>query len=167
MLPNLPRMAVTHAPRRVLAAAIVAGALDFLFAMSLAASRGAPLDAVPRYVASGLAGEAAATAAWAPMAGVVAHFAIMAVAVAAFLFVVRQPPFASASWWALGAMFGVAMYGVMNLVVVPLSLAKIGNPSVAIRLADLASHIFLVGVTSAWMLRRFINGTNAPDGEAG
>ena len=63
-------------------------------------------------------------------------------------------------------MFGVAMYAVMNLVVVPLSLAKVGNPSVAIRLADLASHIFLVGVTSAWMLRPFIDRANVPVGEA-
>lgn len=132
---------------------MLAGTLDFIFAMSLAASRGAKLDAVPRYVASGMAGDVAATASWAPAAGIAAHFGIMVVAVALFYLIARESPFNRAPWWSIGVAFGASMYAAMNLIVVPLSLAKVGSPSIAIRAADLASHIFLVGLVSAWTLR--------------
>jgi len=150
----------TAASRKILAAAMLAGALDFIFAMSLAASRGAKIDAVPRYVASGLVGEVANIASWAPAAGIAAHFAIMIVAVALFFLIAREPPFNRAPWWSIGAAFGASMYAAMNLIVVPLSLAKVGSPSIAIRAADLASHIFLVGLVSAWMLRQMLKPTH-------
>jgi hypothetical protein len=145
------------ATRRIVAAAALAGTLDLLFAMSLAGSRGAKLDAVPRYIASGLAGEAAAIAPWAPVVGIAAHFAIMIVAVALFFVIAREPPFKRAPWWSVGAAFGASMYAAMNLIVLPLSLAKIGNPSIAVRIADLASHLFFVGLVSAWMLRHMLD----------
>jgi hypothetical protein len=149
--------------RRVLLAAliggIVAGALDILYAFTLYGMRGVAPTRILQSVASGLLGRASYDGGpWTAGLGAVLHFAMAIVMAGTYAVASLRFPILREQAVVCGAIYGLALFFVMNYVVVPLSAAvpKGPPPSPAYELG-LAVHIALVGIpialTARWALR--------------
>ena len=88
--------------------------------------------------------------------GVALHTLIMGVIVAAFAVAARRMPVLARRWFAAGVAYGLAVYAVMNLIVVPLSAAVTGAASWPVVANGLAAHAFAVGVPVAWCVARIL-----------
>lgn len=145
----------------LLLACLVAGTLDLAAAIASNLPRGiAPLS-IMQSIASGLLGRDAYRGGIATAAlGVSLHFAIM--------FVIATSYFVASRYWPLlqrrpllaGPLYGVLVYGVMNLVVLPLSAFPHALSFAPSRLATgLAIHMLLVGLPIAWIASRCTPGS--------
>jgi uncharacterized membrane protein YagU involved in acid resistance len=142
----------------------IAGALDILFAISYAGYNGMAPSRLLQTVASGLLGEAAfsggtATAA----AGLLLHFAMAYVWAAIFVAAARRLPLLTRQPVLSGIVFGVMVFFIMRLVVLPLSafpypvsFKPLGT------VLDLLSHTLLFGVPIALATRRAHVGARLP-----
>jgi hypothetical protein len=140
---------------------LVAGALDISAAFAIYGPRGASPVRILQSVASGALGPAAfeggvATA----VLGGVLHFFIAFVAAAVYYGLSQKSSFLARRPFMSGTLYGVAVYIVMNHIVVPLS--AIGTRPIVVRMALLlvGVHIFCVGIPIALAVRRY--GTNDP-----
>lgn len=141
--------------RRVLGAAAVAGTLDLMLACALWYPKGVPPKAIFQSIASGLLGADAFAGGWGvALLGIGLHFAIMLIIAAIYAALV--PAWLQARPLLAGALLGVVIWMGMNLVVVPLSAAPLSLPPFWIGAADLAGHLFLVGMPIAWLLGRTV-----------
>lgn len=132
-------------------AGLLAGALDIIAAMSINTLRGSTPVRVLQSVASGLLGEPSFAGGW-PTAilGLLLHFAMMLIIAAIFC------AFASRMAWTArrpvlaGTIYGVAVYAVMNLIVVPLSAfpVKLSYPPATLAIG-ISVHIACIGVPMA------------------
>jgi hypothetical protein len=134
----------------------IAGLLDIIFAISFAASNGMQAQKLLQVVASGALGQSAFLGGAGTAAiGLTFHFCISFFYAAAYCFATRY--FAVLKRQALisGALFGVAVFLFMRLVVLPLSAFPF---PVTFKLyaagMDLMSHMFLFGVPIALCARR-------------
>lgn len=141
-------------PRRtrdILAGGLVAGALDFVFAISLWGSRGVSAEIIPKSVASGILGPPAFEGGSAIVAlGTGLHFSMTTTMAAAYAL---APPTIHRRPLMAGPLYGAAIWFVMNKIVVPLSAAPMKPPPLTIQLADLAAHMLLVGLPIALLVR--------------
>jgi len=137
--------------RPVVTATLLAGTLDLLSAFVF---QGAVVS-VLRSVASGpFGGEIAGGAAGAPL-GVLTHFAIMTVMVAAYMYAAARVPALNQNWVVSGLAYGVALWIVMYWVVLPLRFESYQTPHEALPIAkQLFSHCLLVGLPIAWVASR-------------
>lgn len=131
---------------------VVAGVLDISFAWVFwAVKAGAALSGVLQSVASGLLGKAsfsggAATAAL----GFALQLFIATTMSAAYYAVARHWPLLVRERIACGAGYGVALYGVMKYVVVPLSAARSGGPQDPLWVGlSIVAHVVLIGIPIA------------------
>ena len=155
---------ISAAPRTwpflsVLAGGLVAGTLDITYACVFWALRGGtPPQRIFQSVAKGVLGPptfkgGAATAAL----GLFLHYFIAITMSVVYYLVARR-------WTALverpllfGAAYGLVLYGVMNYIVVPLSLARGGGSGGALWVTlSIIVHAFLIGVPIAFFARRAI-----------
>ena len=148
-------MASPPARCAVLVGGGVAGALDIAYAIGFAAWRGMPPETLLQLVASGLLGSAAydggtATA----VLGLLLHFAIALSAAAVFYAAARRWSVLRRHALLAGPAFGLAMFAVMNVIVLPLSayphpvrFSLLGTGT------NLASHLFLFGLPIALATR--------------
>jgi hypothetical protein len=106
-------------------------------------------------VASGLLGERAFRHGWVSGSlGLLLHFVIALTAATVFVELCRQIPFFARAYWISGPLYGVAIFLVMNLVVVPLSARpKRPVPSQAM-IVQLIIHVFFVGLPIALATNR-------------
>jgi uncharacterized membrane protein YagU involved in acid resistance len=134
---------------------LVAGTLDILGAMALTALNGGPPLRAVRSVASGWVGTRAYEGGAEMIAlGFATHFAIATLMATAYVVVatrvrdlVRRP-------WRWGALYGLAMYAVMYLVVLPLRWPALFPSFELERVAgQLFCHVFLVGIPIALIAR--------------
>ena len=145
-----------HPTVLVLAGGLVAGTLDITYACAFwAIKAGVPAQRIFQSVAAGLVGKAsfeggAATAAL----GLFLHYFIATTMSATYYLVARR-------WSALGqrplvygAAYGLALYGVMNYIVVPLSAAGPGSKDPLWIGLSIAVHVLLIGVPIALFARR-------------
>ena len=110
------------ARRFVLLAALVGGTFDIVYAILWYGSRGVPALKILQSIASGLLGKPAFHGGFpVAMSGLALHYAILVVAAAIFLEASRRLPWLRANAVVAGVLFGLAIYGVMNFVVLPLS----------------------------------------------
>lgn len=142
----------------VLVGGSIAGTLDILFAISFAAYRGmAPVNLL-QTVASGLLGQAAFTGGIpAAVLGLVSHFAMSFLWAGLFVAAARKfPRLVRQPVWS-GLLFGVVVFLVMRLVVLPLSAFPypVSFKPLATTL-DLLSHLFFFGVPIALAARRSV-----------
>lgn len=140
----------------VLLGGFVAGALDIAFAISFAAYNGTPPLRLLQVVASGVVGKAA-FAGGPAMAGLglALHFFMSILWAAAFLAVVRLRPSVAGYPFASGIAFGIMVFLVMRLVVLPLSAFPFPVTFKPVATAlDLMSHTILFGVPIALAVRR-------------
>lgn len=138
--------------RPILVGGLVAGALDLIAAFIIFGWK------VPDAIASGVLGARAfhdGTGAW--LFGVFLQFLIACGAAAVYCLASRQLDFLSSHFFICGLFFGIAVFLVMNLIVLPLSAVpyKVGPFTVASLIRGLLVHMFLIGLPIAFSLRQF------------
>jgi hypothetical protein len=150
VLPGANRRAASRWPL-VAAAGLLAGALDLTFAFIFYSFQGATPQGILRGIAAGLIGRDAAHAAGtaAVALGAVLHFFIAVCAALVFYSASRRFPVLVRRPLPSGAAFGVAVYLVMHLVVIPLSRIPFRIPSLHNVVGELCSHVFLFGMVIA------------------
>jgi len=145
-------------PRAVLIGGSIAGALDILFALTNAAVNGMVPQRLLQVVASGLLGQDAYAGGWpTALLGLVAHFVLSFLWAALFVTAATQVPRLVAKPVLSGAIFGVLVFLVMRLVVLPLSAFPhpVNFKSLSAGL-DLLSHMFFFGLPIALAAARAI-----------
>lgn len=139
-----------------MAGGLLAGTLAIVYACVFWAVRAdIPPTRIFQSVAAGLLGEAsfqggASTAAL----GLFLHFLIACTMALAYYVAARRWPVFARRPVPLGVAYGLLLYVVMNLVVVPLSAASPGSRDPTWIALTVAVHAFLVGLPIAWFASR-------------
>ena len=136
--------------RAIVFGALTVGCLDGLDAIIFFGFRGASPLRIFQSIASGLLGKASfqggiTTA----LLGVAIHFGIALAVVAFYAWASQHLPALARQPLVWGSLYGIGVYLVMNLVVLPLSAAASPAPSLPVLVNGLAIHIVGVGVPSA------------------
>jgi hypothetical protein len=138
--------------RLLAAGGLIVGLLDILDAFVFFGLRGVPLIAIPQSIASGLLGGSAYRGG-VPTAGLglLLHFGISFVIVAAYYVASRRLPPLARTPLVFGPLYGLVVYAVMNYVVVPLSAAVVGSgpKPVPVIVNGLLIHMIGVGLPAA------------------
>jgi len=135
--------------------------MDITSAFIIALSRGSTIPRLLQFVASGMLGQEAFQGGTATAAlGLALHFVIAFTLVAIFYLAGRKVLVLQEHAVASGILYGLAVYAVMNLVVLPLSAAK-PRHSITGDLIQIGIHMFVIGLPTALLLRRF-SGGNVP-----
>jgi hypothetical protein len=113
---------------------------------------------VPRAIASGLLGSKAfqgGTGTW--ILGMLLHFLIAFVAATIYYYASRKLDFLAPHFVVCGLFYGIAIFLVMNLIVLPLSAVpfKVGPFTVRGMIQGLIVHMLLIGLPIAFSLRKF------------
>ena len=142
--------------RPILLGTLVVGTLDLLDALIFFGFRGVKPGVILQSIASGLLGSASyeggtATA----LLGVACHYVIAFLIVATFVAASFRISALTRRPVLIGVIYGLAVYFVMNLVVVPLSAANSNWPqALPVVVNGLLIHMIGVGIPSAFAGRR-------------
>lgn len=141
--------------RAALWATAIAGTLDIVYAIVFHGMRGVPAVRILQSVASGLLGAPAYRGGvQTALLGLALHFAIMFAIAALFVAASRRLALLGKHAVAAGAMYGLAVYIVMNYVVLPLSaFPQRGTPATLVIALGLLVHVVLVGIPIALCAR--------------
>jgi hypothetical protein len=141
-------------------ATLVAGTLDILSAMTYALIAGKTPLAVPVGIASAIWPGAQKAGVAAILVGLLLHFAIMFAMASVFVAAAQRMRWISMRPVSAGTLYGLLLWAVMNLVVLPLRWPSL-FPHFASRslVEQLFSHIVLVGLPMAWMTGKAIRHT--------
>lgn len=152
----MQRWSVPHA---VLAGGALAGLLDIAFAISFAMYNGLTPERLLQVVASGLLGKAAFSGGAALAAlGLACHFALSFLWMTLFLLAARRVPALAVRPLVSAVGFGILVFLIMRLVVLPLS--AFPSPVTFKPLGtvlDLLSHMFLFGLPIVWATRKSLS----------
>ena len=108
-----------------------------------------------QFIASGLLGKAAFAGGWSAGAlGAFCHYFIITVATSFYLVASRHITALVRHPFFCGPLYGVAIYLVMNFIIVPLSAVPARSYTLEGVVGDLASHLFFVGLPIALLVRR-------------
>ncbi len=141
----------------LVAGTLAVGVLDILDAFIFFGLRGASPIGILQSIASGVLGRAAYQGGVRTAAlGLLLHFVIAFGVVATYFVASRLVPALNRRPWLYGVLYGLVVYAVMNLVVVPLSAAALGSgpPALAVRVNGLLIHMFGVGLPAALVAAR-------------
>jgi uncharacterized membrane protein YagU involved in acid resistance len=140
--------------RKIVLATLVAGTLDILSAVIYTLIAGHRPIVMLKGLASAVLGDGAIDGGIEiALAGLLIHFAIMAVMATVFVLAAARIPLLRTQWLLAGIAYGIALWAVMNLIVLPLRFGL--HPFTARALAEqFFSHIVLVGLPIAWFARR-------------
>lgn len=145
---------------RVAAWVALAGAAgatgDLAYALLFYGWKGVPAERILQSIASGLLGAAAFKGGAATAAlGLALHYGIVIVAAFVFWLVARRRAWLRDEPITAGLLYGVAIYAVMNFVVLPLSAYPFPMNFPLLRTATgLLAHMVLVGLPIALLTRR-------------
>lgn len=139
---------------------LAVGSLDLLFAWAFWAGRGATLPGILQSIAAGWYGKAShAMGATSVAVGAISHYLIATAFVLAYAIALRRWPPLARRTLLHGALYGLALYAVMNLVVLPLSAtgapAFDDAPWVS---CSIVMHL-VFGALCAWFARRTLAGS--------
>lgn len=137
-------------------ATAVCGTLDILFAVLLTLWRGREPAAMLRFVASGPFPQATEWGASGGALGLVVHFTLMAIMVAAFIVAARRYPTVLDRPFLSWFVFGLVTYVVMNLIVVPLRFPSAWPPTPLGIGTQLFAHFILVALPTVLIARHFL-----------
>jgi hypothetical protein len=142
--------------RWIVAATLVAATIDISYAIGNTVLRGGSAQKLLQAVASGWLGKAAFDGGAAAAAlGLVSHYAIILVATLLFFAAGRRLAWLRAHAFVAGPLYGLAIFLVMNFVVVPLSAVPFAfHYRLWPTLGDLASHLVGVGLVISLCARR-------------
>jgi hypothetical protein len=153
---------MNHAPspvvRAIVTGGLLAGVLDAVDAI-VAFKLVLGFDPVPIYqfVASGMLGPSAFQGGLATAGvGLAVHFLIAFSAATAFVVASARVPVLLRSHVASGAAFGVGVWAVMNLIVIPLSKIPPSSFSLPLFLNGIIGHALFVGLPIAYAARRYL-----------
>jgi hypothetical protein len=139
-------------------ATLLVGTLDISDAFIFYGLRGVSPVRILQGIASGVLGRASFSMGHrSALLGLFFHFFIAFSAATVFLLASRKFPLARDPWL-YGALFGVALYCVMNYIVLPLS--KIGlrpTPPLIPLINGVAALVFCIGIPLAFIARRYIS----------
>jgi hypothetical protein len=112
----------------------------------------------PQGIAAGLVGSSAAfqggIATW--MLGMLLHFFIAYTAAAIYCLASRKLEFLTDHWLVCGSFYGIAVFLVMNLVVLPLSALHLAGPyQLRGLIQGLVGHMIVVGLPISFSLHKF------------
>ena len=139
--------------RRIIGATLVAGTLDILSAVVYTSIAGGTATGMLRSIAGAVMPGAKDAGLGGAAVGLGLHFAIMAVMAAFFVITADRIPTLKTRWVIAGIAYGIGLWAVMNLVVLPLRFGW--HPFKPLGLAEqFFSHIALVGLPIAWFARR-------------
>jgi hypothetical protein len=141
--------------RAIIYGALVVGALDLLDALVFFGLRGAAPIRICQSIAAGLLGRAAFQGGAATAAlGVALHFFIATCVVVTFYLASLRLPVLVRHAVIAGLLYGLAVYGVMNYIVIPLSALGGRGPFVLpVFINGLLIHAFGVGLPAALFVR--------------
>ena len=150
-----------RAVRAIAITGLIVGTMDITSAFILAISRGSTVTRLLQFVASGLIGPKAfeggtATA----LLGLGLHFVIAFSLVAVFYVASRSLGFIPRHAVISGLIYGLIVFGVMNLIVLPLSAAK-PRHSLTGDLIQIGIHMFVIGLPTSLLIRRFSGATRS------
>jgi hypothetical protein len=153
----------TRAIKAILVGGLIAGALDLTYAIVISGFYGVNATTVLQSVASGLLGQHAYEGGTGTAAlGAVLHFVMMLIIAAIFVGVRRIGPSIVRERPALiGPLYGVAVYFVMNRVVIPLSAFPMKADYIPATFMSLAAHMLFIGWVIAWSAARFDGSSTA------
>jgi len=145
---------VRAAARAIVVTGLIVGTLDILSAFIIALWRGSTVTRLLQFIASGLLGPqafqgGAATA----ILGLALHFFIAFTLVAVFYAASRRLSFVRQHAVSAGIIYGLIVFAVMNLIVLPLSAAK-PRHSVSGDLIQIGIHMFVIGLPTSLLVRR-------------
>ena len=141
--------------RRIVAATLAAGVLDIAAAMLITVKRDREILGMLRGIASGPFPDATQWGIAGAILGLLVHFVLIAVMATVFVFAADRLAILKSRPITAGAAYGVATWGVMNLLVLPLRWPAIFPQFDAVSVfTQLACHIFLVGIPTALIARR-------------
>jgi hypothetical protein len=141
----------------ILWAGLIAGVMDITAAiLTWRIKASVPPIRVLQSVASGWMGKDAFRGGWpAAILGLAFHFLIAFTAATVFYLASRKIGFLLNSVYAAGALYGVAVYGFMYWVVMPLSNVRRGAFSWEVTITAIITHIVCVGLPIALTMRKF------------
>ena len=138
-------------------ATLLVGVLDISDAFIFYGLRGTTPTRILQGIASGVLGrEAFRMGQRSALLGLFFHFFIAFSATTVFLLASRKFPVARHPW-RYGSLFGIALYAVMNYIVLPVS--KIGlrpTPPLVPLINGVAALVFCIGIPLAFIARRFV-----------
>jgi hypothetical protein len=144
--------------KTIITAGLVAGALDISYAFILWGLRGITPIRIGQSIASGLLGREAAVGGGTAtgLFGLLLHFTMATIIAAIYYGAARNIRLLVDRAVPCGIGYGLATYGVMNYVVLPLSaIGSIGDSGPAyIRISGVLVHMFLIGLPIALITRR-------------
>jgi hypothetical protein len=144
-------LGVGHA---ILYGTLAVGILDLLDAFVFFGLRGVAPILIPQSIASGLLGRAAYDGGFGTAAlGVLLHFFIAFGIVTTYVLASRRWPTLARRPFIYGPLYGILVYGVMNLIVVPLSAAVVGSKTLPVVVNGLLIHMLGVGLPGALAAR--------------
>lgn len=135
---------------------LLAGGLDLAAAIISGFVRGTAAQTIMQSIASGALGRAAFSGGMATAAlGVALHFAIMLIIAAVFVTASHRLRWPARQPWFSGPAYGIAVYCVMSLIVVPLSAAPFTISHEPMQVVQgVLIHILCVGLPIAWLAGR-------------
>ena len=140
--------------RTVVTAGAISGSLDISAAFIRAGLSGISPARVLRFIASGLLGPQAFTGGAAAAAcGALAHFTIAFTASLVFYLASRRLSFLADRPIISGALYGIAVWAVMNMVVVPLSAVPHRGQSAEDVIIGAVILIFCIGLPNSFIVR--------------
>jgi hypothetical protein len=145
------------ASRALAAGTLAVGVLDILDAFIFFGLRGAKPIGILQSIASGVLGRAAYQGGMrTAMLGLFLHFVIAFGVVAVYLVATRLIPALNRRPVVYGVIYGVAVYAVMNLIVIPMSAAVLGSgpTPLVVRVNGVLIHMFGVGLPAALVASR-------------
>jgi hypothetical protein len=149
--------------RAILVGGLTAGVLDISAAVAQNALRGVPPARILQSVAAGLLGRAAyAGGASTALLGLALHFGIACTAAAVYYAASRRMPFLLRRAVLAGMLYGIAVFFVMNRIVLPLSRFPGGQAgfNLATALPQIAIHMVCVGLPIALAVRHYAGVTD-------
>jgi hypothetical protein len=141
----------------ILLAGVISGSLDLTFAFTFHGLRsGTGPIRILQSIASGWLGtDAFKDGIAAAVLGFFSHYGILIVASALYLIAMLRLRWMTAHAYVYGIAYGVAIYLVMNFVVLPLSNAPHFKPTVLGTACDFSMHVLVIGPAIALSLKRF------------
>jgi hypothetical protein len=147
-----------RALQTIVTAGLVAGALDITYAFIIWGLQGVTPLRIGRSVAAGLVGVEAARAGGVGLGlfGLLLHFTLATIIAAIYFGAARNIRVLVDKAVPCGIVYGLATYGVMNYIVMPLSaIHSVGDSGPAyIRITGVLVNMFLIGLPIALITRR-------------
>jgi uncharacterized membrane protein len=152
----LPLQSKSWTPvRTIFTGALVVGTLDLTDALVFFGLRGVKPIRIPQSIASGLLGRSSFSGGIpTALLGVFLHYFIAFGIVATYYVVSRKIAALTRDPVFSGVAYGIVVYCVMNLIVVPLSAAAHGRPSPPVFVNGVLIHMLGVGLPTALIVRR-------------